>query len=296
MTAAADLVRRLRDGAPANVALMHLLMASPSPEAARDALATAAAPRDLAGPLAAVRALLAAHPDAWRTVHAVAEEVDHAPALGSAAATLDHWRAGFDRLAATAPEAGVALYALGDPALLAAATAEVVEALEGWGLLGAARDALDLGCGMGRFTEALAPHLGSVLGLDLSPGMVTEARRRARHPNVRFAVGSGRDLDGVATGSVDLVLAADVFPYLVEAGLADVHVAEMARVLRPGGAAVILNHSYRGDPARDAADLAAAAAGCGLTVARAGERPFRLWDATAFVLRRGLSPYSVRTG
>ncbi len=287
MTVADDLALRLGQGAPANIALMHLLIASDTPAAAAAALAAAGAGRpDLAASLAEVATLFAAHPDAWRTVHAVAEGVDHAPALASAKATLDHWRRSFDRLAEASPEAGVALYALGDPALLAAATAEVVAILDGWGLLGRDRDALDLGCGMGRFAEALAPHLRSVLGLDLSAGMIDEARRRSRHANVRFAVGTGRDLAGVANASVDLVLAADVFPYLVEAGLAEAHVAEMARVLRPGGAAALLNYSYRGDPERDRADLAVAAAGRGLVLERAGERPFRLWDATAFLLRR----------
>lgn len=281
------LVARLADGAPANIALMHLLLGSASPAAAVAALAEAEASRpDLMFSLGEVERLFAAHADAWHTVHAVADGIDHAPALGSAEATLDHWRDSFDRLAAASPEAGVALYALGDPVLLAAATAEVVAALRGWGLLGPERDALDLGCGMGRFAEALAPHLRSVLGLDLSAGMVAEARRRSRHDNVRFAVGTGRDLDGIAAASLDLVLAADVFPYLVEAGLAEDHVAEMARVLRPGGVGVILNYSYRGDPARDGRDLAAAAARHGFSLERAGERPFRLWDAAAFLLRR----------
>lgn len=287
MSAADDLAARLAGGAPPNVALMHLLAASPSPDEAAAALGAARAARpDLSGPLAVAERLLAARPDAWRTVRAVAGSVDHAPASAPPEATLERWRAGFDRLAATSPEAGVALYALGDPALLAAATAEVVEALDGWGLLGEGRDALDLGCGMGRFTEAMAPRLRSVLGLDISPGMVAEARRRSGRPNAAYAVGSGRDLAGVTDATVDLVLAADVFPYLVEAGLAAAHVAEVARVLRPGGVAAVLNYSYRGDEARDRADLAAAAEAHGLAVERAGERPFRLWDAAAFVLRR----------
>ena len=285
MSLATALLERLRAGAPPNIALMHLLMAAPSRDDAAAALAAAAAAGEGPG-LAEVARLFAAHPDAWRTVHAVADGVDHAPALATPEATLDHWRGSFDRLAAEAPEAGVALYALGDPGLLARATAEVVDALEAWGLLGPERDALDLGCGMGRFSEALAPRLRGVLGIDLSAGMVEEARRRSRHGNARYATGTGRDLDGVATASRDLVLAADVFPYLVEAGLAGRHVAEIARVLRPGGAAVILNYSYRGDAARDAADLASAAARHGFALERAGDRPFRLWDAAAFLLRR----------
>ena len=114
--------------------------------------------------------------------------------------------------------------------------------------------------------------------------MIDEAQRRNRRSNVRFVAGSGRDLGGVEAAAFDLVLAADVFPYLVGAGLADRHVADMARVLRPGGAAVILNYSYRSDPSLDGRDVAASAALHGFAVERAGERPFRLWDAAVFEL------------
>ena len=37
----------------------------------------------------------------------------------------------------------------------------------------------------------------------------------------------------------------DSFPYLMQAGVAERHVAEAARMLRPGGALAILNLSYR---------------------------------------------------
>jgi 2-polyprenyl-3-methyl-5-hydroxy-6-metoxy-1,4-benzoquinol methylase len=37
--------------------------------------------------------------------------------------------------------------------------------------------ALDFGCGVGRITNALAPHFEAVIGLDIAPGMLAEARR-----------------------------------------------------------------------------------------------------------------------
>jgi 2-polyprenyl-3-methyl-5-hydroxy-6-metoxy-1,4-benzoquinol methylase len=37
--------------------------------------------------------------------------------------------------------------------------------------------ALDFGCGVGRITNALAPHFEAVTGLDIAPGMLAEARR-----------------------------------------------------------------------------------------------------------------------
>jgi SAM-dependent methyltransferase len=211
----------------------------------------------------------------------------------------------FDRQAARTPEAGVALYSLGDPAILAAATAEIVAWLDAEGLLGprpgmAAEgppegpDVLDLGCGIGRMAAALAPRCRSVLGLDVSAGMVAEARRRcAGLGNVRFEVTAGEDLAAVAEGAFDLVLAVDSFPYIVQVGedLAERHVAGAARALRAGGALAVLNLSYRQDLAADRADAAGWAERHGFAVARAGTQPFELWDGVAFVLRRPCSAH-----
>jgi len=194
----------------------------------------------------------------------------------------------FDRAVAHSPEASVALYSLGDPAILAQATDEIVGWLRSLGLLHADADVLDLGCGIGRIAAALAPLCRSVLGLDVSAGMVAEARRRVAAPNVRFDQTEGRDLDALPGGAFNLVLAVDSFPYMVQAGPAVVgrHVAGAARVLRPGGALVVLNFSYRGDRAADRADAATLAAAHGFTLEQDGIAPFGVWDGTAFVLRR----------
>jgi len=52
----------------------------------------------------------------------------------------------------------------------------------------------DLGCGPGHVTAFLAAHGAEVLGLDLSPGMVAQAR--AAHPGLAFAAGDIRALGG----------------------------------------------------------------------------------------------------
>ncbi len=195
----------------------------------------------------------------------------------------------FDRAVAHSPEASVALYSLGDPAILAQATAEIIDWLEAHALLRPDADVLDLGCGIGRVAAALAPRCRSVLGLDVSAGMVTEARRRnAALANARFEQTAGRDLDALPGAAFDLVLAIDSFPYIVQAGhsLVDRHVEGAARVLRPGGALAVLNFSYRGDKAADRADAVALAGAHGLTLEQAGAAPFSVWDGTAFVLRR----------
>lgn len=195
----------------------------------------------------------------------------------------------FDRAVAISPEASVALYSLGDPAILAAATAEILDWLDARGLLRDGDDVLDLGCGIGRLAAALAPRAGSVLGLDVSEGMLAQARRRcASWPHVRLAHTAGLDLDGLEASSLDLVLAVDSFPYVVRLGPEVVarHVAGAVRALRPGGTLVVLNLSYEGDAAADPSEARRWAEAHGLALEVAGERPFALWDGRAYVLRR----------
>ncbi len=193
----------------------------------------------------------------------------------------------FDRAVRHSPEASVALYSLGDPAILAAATGEIIDWLRADGLLSARADVLDLGCGIGRVAAALAGWCGTVLALDVSAGMVAEASRRlAGFGNVVVRQTGGRDLDTLQAAAFDLVLAVDSFPYIVQTGTGLRHTQGAARALRPGGALCVLNLSYRGDLGADRVDAAAWAAASGMRLVLEGARPFRLWDGTAFVFRR----------
>ncbi len=231
------------------------------------------------------------------------------PAAPSAAAVA----AFFDSAVAFSPEASVALYSLGDPAILAQATAEIMDWLHRQGCIGPAdstpgapppapaadasaaprADVLDLGCGIGRLAIALAPRCRSVLGLDVSAGMVAEARRRcAAWPAIRIEATPGTDLDALPAHAFDLVLAVDSMPYLVQVGpdALATHVRGAARILRPGGRLAILNLSFGRPVAQDVEELSALAVRHGLAVEIAGERPFALWDAAAFLLRRPAAP------
>jgi SAM-dependent methyltransferase len=208
--------------------------------------------------------------------------VDHA-----AAATPGAIAALFDRAAAESPEASVAIYSLGDRARLQAATDEVVDWLCRTCLLGSGLDVLDLGCGIGRVAAAVAGHVRWVLGTEISRGMLHEARRRcASANNVSFVMTSGQDLAALADATFDLVVAVDSFPYLVQAGVAERHMAEARRVLRPRGRLAVLNLSYRASPAADLADADRWARGHGFILPRSGISPFRLWDAVAYVFER----------
>ena len=92
---------------------------------------------------------------------------------------------------------------------------------------------LDLGCGTGLAGAAFRPHVDWLVGVDLSPKMIEEARKKGLYD--RIAVGDiAQFLAAERTGNATfhLVIAADVFAYVAD--LADV-CAAVARVLAPGG-------------------------------------------------------------
>jgi SAM-dependent methyltransferase len=277
---------------PPNVAVLKVLIEARDPQeaerAVREALGLAQKAEER-GRLLQALDLLSENPQAFATVKQVLRGVEHGGTARDPEEGLARWAADFDRMAAASPEGSVALYSLGNPELLKAATTEIVDRLEAWGLLGPDRAALDLGCGIGRLTHALSPLVAHVTGLDISPGMIARARERcAALSNVTLRVSAGRDLAECETGSLDLILAADVFPYLVQAGpdLVAAHVREAARVLRPGGELVILNFSYRDDPAGDLAEIEALAVQSGLLLVRHGQRDFALWDGVTFQIAK----------
>ncbi len=253
-----------------------------------DAAAIAAA-LDAAGPhpaVAAMRALVQARPHA---LDDLAAELTHTASGPDPQAGVAGVASFFDRAVRHSAEASVALYSLGDPAILAAATAEIVAWLEAGRLLSSATDVLDLGCGIGRVAAALAPRCRTVLGLDVSQGMVDEAVRRMEpHSNVTIRHTDGAGLDTLRADAFDLILAIDSFPYIVMNGadLARHHVQGAARALRPQGTLCVLNLSYRNDPEADDADARDWAAASGLTLVQAGTHPFQLWDGAAYVFFR----------
>jgi SAM-dependent methyltransferase len=196
----------------------------------------------------------------------------------------------FDASVAKSEESSVALYSLGSPELLAAATDEVIVVLEDWGVLGRSRDALEIGCGIGRLMVPLAPRLRSVVGTDVSSGMISAAKRRLEGiANARVQLTSGHDLAEFASESMDLVYSADTFPYLVLSGpaLVDRHFREVRRVLRPAGHFVLFNYAY-GRAREDVnEEVLALARGADLQVMRADESPFRIWNGIGWLMRRG---------
>jgi malonyl-CoA O-methyltransferase len=99
--------------------------------------------------------------------------------------------------------------------------------------------ALDVGCGTGLVTrhvaDAIAPT-GTVVGVDISEGMLAEARRKPAAAAVCFVVHDLHRPLPFASGAFDLVVSGLVLEHLREL---DGFFAEARRVLRPGGRAVV---------------------------------------------------------
>ena len=275
------------------VALLRLLIALRDQHALRAALHDLTRRVDLDGErrdaIARIAGVLDADPEGCARALRLLEQERAAAGATSPEQALEHCRELFDRLAEDSPEASVALYSFGRPELLNAATDEVVELLERLGVLGPERQVLEIGCGIGRFAQALASRVAAITGIDIAPAMIETARERcAGLANVMLLETFGRDLSPFRSASFDLVLAVDAMPYIWRAGTAVVatHFAEIARVLRRGGDCVILNLSYRADLARDRKDVRRLAEAAALRVLRNGTLDLRLWDGATFLLRK----------
>lgn len=112
----------------------------------------------------------------------------------------------------------------------------------------AGRDVVEFGAGTGRMTRLLAPRVRSIRAFDASEAMIAVARRRmdpAAPRNWSFDVGRNEALP-CGDASADVVVAGWTFGHLTGWHPKDwrEHVArvfaEMRRVARPGGAAIIV--------------------------------------------------------
>ncbi|MEV4562240.1 methyltransferase domain-containing protein [Nonomuraea sp. NPDC049419] len=97
--------------------------------------------------------------------------------------------------------------------------------------------ALDIGCGAGVSTAALAPLAEYVIGLEPVPAMLMH--RRSVAPSARFVIGTAEGLP-FAAASFDLVAAAGSLNYTDQLSSA---LAEVARVLTPDGIFLLYDFS-----------------------------------------------------
>jgi arsenite methyltransferase len=105
--------------------------------------------------------------------------------------------------------------------------------------LGPGERVIDIGCGPGFLTQPMADAVGDggcVLGIDVSEPALALARRRCSHAWVEFRLDDVQDLKEPAD-SFDVVTCVQVLEYVPDVEQA---IAEIRRVLRPGGRGVII--------------------------------------------------------
>jgi ubiquinone/menaquinone biosynthesis C-methylase UbiE len=95
---------------------------------------------------------------------------------------------------------------------------------------------VDIGCGLGRLSRAIAARAERVLAVDISEEMLQQARTYNAHlDNVTWIHGDGTSLAGVADGVADACVSHVVFQHIPDPQVTLGYVRDMGRVLKPGG-------------------------------------------------------------
>jgi SAM-dependent methyltransferase len=94
---------------------------------------------------------------------------------------------------------------------------------------------LEIGCGAGRVTRALARHFGEVHAVDVSGEMVRQAKEALReYPNAFIYQNNGKDLAVVPDLQFDFAFSTIVFQHIPSRQIIENYVKEVGRLLRPG--------------------------------------------------------------
>jgi SAM-dependent methyltransferase len=94
---------------------------------------------------------------------------------------------------------------------------------------------LEIGCGTGRLTRALAKLFGEVHAVDVSGEMVERARAAlANFPNAHVYQNNGCDLAVVPPLAFDFAYSSIVFQHIPSYDVIETYVREVNRLLRPG--------------------------------------------------------------
>ena len=121
--------------------------------------------------------------------------------------------------------------------------AELEEQVAAFVLPSGTEHALDVGCGAGALALALAPHVGDVVGVDLVPELLAQARERAP-ANATFVEGDATKLD-FEDATFDLAGTLRTLHHVLRPELV---LAELARVTRPRGRVLVIDQIAPADP------------------------------------------------
>jgi 2-polyprenyl-3-methyl-5-hydroxy-6-metoxy-1,4-benzoquinol methylase len=124
-------------------------------------------------------------------------------------------------------------------------------------LAGRRKRALDLGCGTGELTRALALRCSEVVGVDASSGMIEAARSRNWGLNIEYEVADAAAYLEGRMDEFDLIVSVAAFHHMDEERMLSL----CSSALRPGGMLLVLD-IYK---ARNAADYAVSALGMALS-------------------------------
>jgi excisionase family DNA binding protein len=123
---------------------------------------------------------------------------------------------------------------------------DVINHLMSTGLLSEDMVLVDLGAGDGYLSRAAAPHVGTVIAVDISGAMIAELNKKASKEgikNIQCIVGDGCDLP-LSDSSVDIICA-NMFLHHIEEPVTAVR--EMHRVLKPGGRVFLADLTEHGN-------------------------------------------------
>jgi ubiquinone/menaquinone biosynthesis C-methylase UbiE len=167
---------------------------------------------------------------------------DDTPALGSRAPddgrlapSRARYKSTWNALSRTRHDAFMHVQGSSEERAIRAAGRKTLKILESTTGIRASDQILEIGCGVGRVGEWLAPRCSKWVGCDVSANMLRHAARRLEdHANLELLEVSGNDLDPIPDSSFDLVYCTVVFMHLEEWDRYR-YVQEAFRVLRPGG-------------------------------------------------------------
>lgn len=150
-------------------------------------------------------------------------------------------------------------------------------------------DVLEVGAGVGRWTERLAAQGNRVMSIDLSPTMATEARRRLERCGLEADIRVADVTEFDTSRRFDAILSVTVLQHVTDEAQFDEVFARLAGLLRPGGRMLLLEVAPTGDTARCDSPIfrarplaryraALERAGCRVeTVGGVDPMPFKTW-------------------